>query len=123
MEYLLEHLHLEHGVQGANSAAGRIAMASNTNGTLIAFYVDPSGDVVFTQQLTPRGRWAPWRWLTNTGIDIKGKSLAVAQNQDGRLELFLVGTGDRSSENGGDLLHCWQTSPGGSCAMAWTTSG
>ncbi|HEX8703573.1 MAG TPA: galactose oxidase-like domain-containing protein [Myxococcaceae bacterium] len=91
-------------------------MARNTDGTLAAFFVDPSGEVLFTQQFTPRGRWAPWKWLTNNALDIKGKSLAVAQNQDGRLELFLVGTGNPSLKNGGDLLHCWQTSPGG----AWS---
>jgi hypothetical protein len=45
-----------------------------------------------------------WNRLGNP--DDKGISLAVCQNTDGRLEVFLVGTAN-------DLWHIWQTSPGG----------
>jgi hypothetical protein len=99
--------------ENAHFAAGRLAVARNADGTLIVFHVGMGRHVLSTQQHSPGGGWTPWRWLTNAGLDITGQSLAVTQNDDGRLELFLVGTGDPSSVNGGDLLHCWQTTPGG----------
>lgn len=94
-------------------AAGRLAVARNSDGTLIVFYVGVGRDVLYTQQTSPSGGWTPWTRLSNTNGAITGRSLAVAQNQDGRLELFLVGTGNIASPNGGDLLRTSQITPGG----------
>jgi predicted acylesterase/phospholipase RssA len=51
-----------------------------------------------------RGEPLGWQRLGNP--DDKGKTLCVARNLDGRLEVFLRGTAN-------DLWHIWQTSPGG----------
>jgi hypothetical protein len=95
-------------------AAGRLAVTRNMDGTLILFYIGMGRDVLYTHQTCPSGGWIPWKRLTNSTLPITGNSLSVVPNQDGRLELFLVGTGNEASNNGGDLLHAWQLAAGGS---------
>ncbi|HEX2685575.1 MAG TPA: hypothetical protein VHN14_03115, partial [Kofleriaceae bacterium] len=55
-------------------------------------------------QVVPGGAWTGWASLGGW-ID----ELSIAQNQDGRLEVFARGSD-------GALYHIWQVAPGG----AWT---
>lgn len=64
-------------------------------------------------QTQPNGDWTNWSMFG--GSDDKGTRLAVGQNQDGRLEVFRVGT-DK------DLWHRWQTQANGDWGE-WVTFG
>jgi hypothetical protein len=51
-----------------------------------------------------------WNWASGTSFEAdSAQQIAVAQNADGRLEIFYIGTND-------SLYHNWQVSPGGSWA-------
>jgi hypothetical protein len=81
-------------------------VARNTDGRLEAAVIPIVGNdraVWHATQTTPGGDWTTWRSL---GAPARGsvRPLALAQNQDGRLELFRL--------DHGALWHAWQTVPG-----------
>ena len=58
-------------------------------------------DMVFhAWQVHPNGDWSSWSQLGNQ----QGTKVAVANNADGRLEVFVIGPDER-------LYHIWQTAP------------
>ena len=94
----------------------------NDDGRLEAFATAAShpGEVVtpllwHIWQTAPNGPWSSWASLGIPADNI-GISMPVAsQNQDGRLEAFVMGSD-------GALWHIWQTTPGGTWG-SWFSSG
>jgi hypothetical protein len=86
------------------------ALARNKNGRLELFIVDKGSAVWHRWQEQAGGdRWAAWHSLNKPGQHLKIKgSLAVTQNKDGRLELFVTASD-------GAVWHIWQDprAPGG----------
>lgn len=82
-------------------------VARNTDGRLeaAAIVLDPDRDraVWHAWQTTPGGHWTEWQLLGGAPPGTRGPAV-LAQNRDGRLELFRV---DR-----GPAWHAWQTTPG-----------
>lgn len=81
-------------------------IARNIDGRLEAAVIPVVGTdraVWHTMQTTPGGDWTVWRSL---GAPAQGSvgPVALAQNRDGRLELFRVARGA--------VWHAWQTTPG-----------
>ena len=81
-------------------------VARNTDGRLEVAVIPVVGNdraVWHATQTTPGGDWTTWRSL---GAPAKGsvRPLALAQDQDGRLELFRL--------DHGAVWHAWQTVPG-----------
>ena len=56
----------------------------------------PDGSVLHKWQVTPGGHWSPWGEMGHTL-----KSIAVARNRDGRLEIFGANTAHT-------IYHEWQ---------------
>jgi hypothetical protein len=82
------------------------AVARNSDGRLEAAVIPVMGNdraVWHAWQTTPGGDWTAWRSL---GAPPEGsvRPVALAQNRDGRLELFRLA--------GGAVWHAWQTTPG-----------
>jgi hypothetical protein len=104
----------------------RPSVAANLDGRLEVFTISRAAagsELWHTWQTAPGGGWSAWESLGgNPG------GIAVAQNDDGRLELFAtLGDGTPGGQTG--LLHRWQTIPNGpagwSADQAWipTLSG
>jgi hypothetical protein len=100
-----------------NPPNGRVAadfsVHVNSDGRLEVFAINRDGALWHVWQTAPNGTWSVWASL---GMPA-GLSLPVAsQNQDGRLEVFVIGGSDQA------LWHIWQTKPGGSWG-SWFSSG
>jgi hypothetical protein len=92
-----------------------VGLARNKDGRLELFTVAGDGSVWHRWQRKPGGSWAAaWSSLgTPGGLHAPGVA-AVAQNKDGRLELFTV-AGD------GSVWHRWQPAPGRRTWAAWSS--
>jgi hypothetical protein len=86
---------------GSDSAP---AIAASADGRLELFVVGDDAALWHRRQTTPNGGWS--RWLSHGAPQPAGLmgSPAVVPSEDGRLELFVVGTD-------GALWHRWQTAP------------
>jgi hypothetical protein len=83
-----------------------VTVARNTDGRLevAAILLDRERAVWHAQQTTPGGGWTDWQSLGGPAPSSAGFRPALAQNRDGRLELFKVSRGA--------AWHAWQTVPG-----------
>lgn len=98
---------LPQGAHAFVSDLSSTAVAQNVDGTLQVFY--HTGDMLLsTRQMQPNGGWNAWRVLNSNCY-----CHVVAQNADGRLEVFI-----QQKQGDGHLLHGHQTSPGGD-SWAW----
>ena len=95
------------------SARRRPAIAQNADGRLELFAVGLDGHLYHTWQTTKNNssEWAEWAPLGGGGP--LPSDPVVAQNADGRLEVFMMG-----SER--QLYHRWETAPGSS--SGWVES-
>src|SRR6266568_790517 len=91
------------------------SMAQNADGRLEAFTVGTDGALWHIYQVAPNGKWSSW---TPRGKPPNLNAInapIVAQNADGRLEAFTIGSD-------GALWHVWQTTPNGLWSN-WFSSG
>jgi hypothetical protein len=100
--------------------ATTLAIASNSDDRLELFWLPRTSNCVFhSWQLTPAGRWAPPvpHGITLDPAILSDQSVALARNQDGRLEGF---AGWQLDVDGtfGRLVHTWQQVAGDS--ESWT---
>ena len=75
--------------------------ARNTSGSIQLFAIGPQGDVLYTSQTEPNRGWTG-NWTSLGGEAIT--AMEVGQNEDGRLEVFII--------SNGSLWHRWQTRAG-----------
>ena len=91
-----------------NPPAGTITpcVAQNQDGRLEVFGLGLDGALWHIWQTSPNNGWSGWDTLgaPGPGVPIPGPNCCVSNNQDGRLEVFVIGA-DAS------LWHIWQTSP------------
>ena len=93
-------------------SASQIAVAQNKDGRLEIFYVGTNNDLYHNWQIQPSvSDNANWAGETRFPKD-SASQIAVAQNKDGRLEIFYVGTNN-------DLYHNWQIQPSVSDNANW----
>ncbi len=90
----------------------QIELTRNRNGALAFFGRTPSGGIRYAQQNSPNGAWSGLTSLDGWGL----LDMAVAENLDGRLEVFALG-GDRA------IYHRWQTTAGQSVWSGWQNLG
>jgi hypothetical protein len=83
---------------------GPLAVGADADGRLELFANDPDGAVWHAWQTAPNNGWSGWHSLGTPGGQPAISAPALAQNEDGRLELFTV-AGD------GAVWHAWQTAP------------
>ncbi|HYX48659.1 MAG TPA: hypothetical protein VE843_02885 [Ktedonobacteraceae bacterium] len=83
------------------------SVRKNDDGRLEAFAIGSDNALWHIWQLTTGGAWGSWSSLgtPSSSISVFGDPF-VAENDDGRLEAFAVGSD-------GALWHTWQVSPGG----------
>lgn len=94
------------GLPGSGTV-GPMTTAADADGSLELFTIDTAGAVWHCSQTQPNGSWSGWESMDFPhGLSAFPPVLAAAQNHDGRLELFVVGSG-------GMLWHRWQTQPNG----------
>ena len=87
-----------------------LAVARNADGRLELFTSGTDHPLWHISQTAPDGDWSDWAPLGGDWAEVARGSnvaLAVAQNADGRLELFAP------SPDSVMLWHIWQTAPGG----------
>lgn len=102
---------------GSRAKAQTLAVASNADGRLEVFYVDPRGRLIHDWQLAPNGDWhGAERLCDDARCGGCCTAVAVGRNEDGTLEVFYAG-GD------GTLLHDWQRTPNGDWHGAEALSG
>jgi len=83
----------------------KLVVAKDKTGRLEAFAIDTSNRVWRTHQNDPsRNDWSEWETLGKSLDSYKAISLAVATNDDGRLEVFAI---DMTNH----FWHIWQTVP------------
>jgi hypothetical protein len=95
------------GLPGSGTV-GPMTTAADADGSLELFTIDTAGAVWHCRQTQPNGSsWSGWESMDFPhSLSAFPAVLAAAQNHDGRLELFVVGSG-------GTLWHRWQTQPNG----------
>src|SRR6266700_3711569 len=91
------------------------SIAQNADGRLEAFTVGTDGALWHIYQVAPNGTWSSWTPRGKPPNLNAVNAPFVAQNADGRLEAFTVGTD-------GALWHVWQTTPNGTCSN-WASMG
>jgi hypothetical protein len=94
---------------GAPTKGNRSApsVRKNQDGQLEVFWIGADGALWHIWQITPGGSWGTWNSLgtPTSSIQAQGDPF-VAENADGRLEAFVVGSD-------WTLWHTWQVTPGG----------
>ena len=103
------------GAPGGGQLAG-ITLARNSDGRLEAATLSRSETVWHARQDAPDGDWSDWESLGNPGSNITPP--ALAQNEDGRLELFAV-----SLFSGLAVWHRSQLRPGQNQWTEWHSLG
>ena len=96
---------------------GAVEVNANADGRLEAFTrvgLMSSGVIWHIWQTAPNAGWGGWDNLGAPPAGIPAHFLKVAQNADGRLELFTM--------NDAGLSHIWQTTPNGGWS-AWDNLG
>ena len=100
------------GTQFPNQKALQATMMQNSDGRLEVFYVGNDHRLFHLWQIVP-GISEPANWTVGTPFaKDKANQVAVAENSDGRLEIFYVG-------NDTHLFHNWQIRPGISDPTNW----
>jgi hypothetical protein len=100
------------GTQFPHQKALQATMIQNSDGRLEVFYVGNDHRLFHLWQIV-RGISDPANWTVGTPFaNDKANQVAVAQNSDGRLEIFYVG-------NDTHLFHNWQIKPGISDPANW----
>lgn len=91
-------------------------LAGDNSQRLSVFVVTADGAVYQSAQDPANAAFGPWKRLSPPGLVLAASSetnrIAVAKNQDGRLEVFAW------NKNGDKLAHMWQITPGGQWS-AW----
>jgi acylphosphatase len=90
-------------------------VSQNQDGRLEAFVIGSDQALWHIWQTAPGGTWSTWASLGNPPGTQYNSTPMVSQNQDGRLEAFVIGS-DQA------LWHIWQTAPGGTWGN-WFSSG
>ena len=88
---------------GNGQPIARIEIASNADGRLQAFAIGCDSNLWTAWQQTLGGNWSSWWRLGSSALAIS--TLAVGQNQDGRLEVFAI------PQAAQDIQHMWQLAP------------
>jgi hypothetical protein len=104
-------------VLGLNQGAGPLNNCLHVFVLANASGWNPGSHYDYLNQMWPAGNWSGW---TSLGGWQGGGSSSVAQNQDGRLELFARGQSFASS---GDLSHNWQTEAATNSWSGWNSLG
>jgi hypothetical protein len=103
----------------------RVGIGKNLDGRLEVFALGNfPGQLWHIWQRTPGGAWSQWGLLDlgapqggfSHRSDQPDSTLAVGQNQDGRLEVFTLGAGD------GNVWQIWQTAPNNGWSK-WKSAG
>jgi hypothetical protein len=82
-------------------------VGKNADGRLEIFAVGDDNALWQKWQVAPNNGWSDWKALGTSARDISlGKQFTVGRNQDGRQELFAVGSD-------GNVWQIWQTAPNG----------
>ena len=97
---------------GTNSISYPVA-GQNDDGRLEAFVIGSDNALWHKWQSTPGGNWGGWSSLGKPSIANAFFIPFVRKNDDGRLEVFTVGTD-------GALWHLWQVAPNGTWSN-WTS--
>jgi hypothetical protein len=106
------------GLPGGPNAGtvGPLVAGTNADGTLALFTTDGTDTVQYCTQLQAGGAdWSGWEPLGSPAGHTASPGLAVVQNSNGELELFMV-------DDSGTLLHRWQLQPGGGWS-GWKSLG
>lgn len=94
-----------------------IAVARNSDGRLEVFLIGNVGPLYTAEQMSPGSTTWSLPWTSLGGNWPARDSVGLAVNQDGRLEVFLVGYT-------GQLYNAWQTSPDGTWSSpSWQALG
>lgn len=92
-----------------------LPIALGSDSLIHVFGQSTSGEIVHNQQSQPNSRsYSGWKTL-NGSVRLTGRPV-VAQNADGRLEVFARGL-DHA------IWHIWQVTPGGGWADGWSSLG
>jgi hypothetical protein len=103
------------GVLDVDTERSGITAVLNVDGRLEIFAIGDDRDLIHTRQVDAGGeQWEEWQ---SKGGGITSAPV-VAQNADGRLEIFV-----RGPAPSGELRHIWQESPGGSWSSWESLSG
>jgi hypothetical protein len=103
------------GTPRDEAAVNDVVVAPNQDGRLELF-ADTDDEIWHRFQPRPdHGPWSPWSSLESSEEDFEflGRPV-VAQNQDGRLELFVLG-------RDGVVWHCWQAGSGSDSWTRWSS--
>jgi hypothetical protein len=92
----------DHGRPAEHIAVRCPKLIPDRHGNLTVFVHGMDGNLWHRWQSAPNGNWSEWHSLGSPPDTGEGsRSLDVGQNQDGRLEAFIV--------HRGELWHSWQT--------------
>jgi len=94
------------------TGVAQLSLTHNQNGALALFARTSGGGIVVAQQTAPNSDWTGVISLGGWGL----RDFAVAENADGRLEVFALG-GD------GAIYHQWQTAPASTAWSGWAYLG
>jgi hypothetical protein len=88
-----------------------IRVATNQSGTLEVFALGSDNQVYSDTQQSPGGTWGGWGPISQPGPGVTVDTIAVAQNQNGRLEVFGFDWSDGPNDK---IYSDTQQTPGGS---------
>ena len=84
------------GAAGRNlvmSGCCQLAVGQNQDGRLEVFVIQQEDQQIWHRsQLQPNSDWNSWSTLPSMQVKLKAKKVTVASNQDGRLEVFVIGS-------------------------------
>jgi GH25 family lysozyme M1 (1,4-beta-N-acetylmuramidase) len=107
-------------LSGYTFAANTVpAVQMNADGRLEVFIIGTDGhlDHVYQQTASDSTSWSGWSQINNAYTFTQTACVAANTNQDGRIEVFIVGTG-------GGLCHIYENSPGSSTSWSgWSQLG
>lgn len=97
---------------------GGLCVAPDASGRQVVIALDPHGNPFRTSQTSPNGPWAAWAPMSAGSVPFD--FIALARNEDGRLEAFAVGSPSPGAPT--QLFHSYQEAPAGNWS-AWTALG
>ncbi len=86
---------------------GPLTATANADGRVELFTTDSNGVVRHSWHVEPNGSWSRWGAMGLPSGQHAGRELVTVRNNDGRLEVFAIGTAD------GAVWHRRQSQPGG----------
>ena len=92
--------------QGLSGRPKKLAVGRNADGRLEVFAIGQDDKLSHIWQTVPNADWSQWSAWALMGERGSLQHLAVASNDDGRLEIFAATSGDA-------IWHIWQTVPNG----------